>query len=73
MDKLTSVQEYYLHQFEATMQLYADVLHMELGIMRDLLCLNKRFNYCLCHLELGILQQLKMLQVLGKVHSVDHR
>ena len=55
MDKLTLVQEYYLYQFEAPMQLYADVLHMELAIMRDLLRLNKRFNYCLCHLELGVL------------------
>ena len=44
MDKLTLVQEYYLYQFEAPMQLYADVLHMELAIMRDLLRLSKRFN-----------------------------
>ena len=26
------------------------------------------FNHCLCHLELGVLQQLKLLQGLGMIH-----
>ena len=39
--------------------------------MRDtsIVDLNKRvFIHCLCHLELGVLQQLKLLQGLGMVH-----
>ena len=39
--------------------------------MRDtsIVHLNKGcFIHCLCHLELGVLQQLKLLQALGMVH-----
>jgi len=28
------------------------------------------FNHCLRHLELGVLQQLKLLSLLGNIHNV---
>ena len=45
------------------------VVYSCLPIATTIVHLNTRcFSHCLCHLELGVLQQLKLLQGLGMVH-----